>query len=194
MSACRSPWRLRVRRAGDRLRRRPQRIDELRAGHDRTREVEAADLAAERCVTSTMPAALAEADFYIVTVPTPIDDDAPARSRRHARRVRDRRRRAQARRHRRLRIDGLSRARPRKTACRCWKQTSGLQGRQRFHRRLLAGAHQSGRQGAPLRDHHQGRVGAGRARRSRSSPTSTARWSRPASTARRRSRSPKRPR
>src|SRR5579871_5033467 len=50
------------------------RIDELRAGHDRTREVESADLA-QRALAYTADAAdLARADFYIVTVPTPIDD------------------------------------------------------------------------------------------------------------------------
>jgi len=50
-----------------------RRIEELRAQHDRTREVDAGDLkqAAVRFVND--PAMLADADFYIVTVPTPID-------------------------------------------------------------------------------------------------------------------------
>ena len=42
------------------------------------------------------------------------------------------------------------------------EQHSGLTGRKRFRGRLFARAHQSRRQGAPFRDHHQGRVGAGR--------------------------------
>jgi UDP-N-acetyl-D-galactosamine dehydrogenase len=49
------------------------RIDELRAGRDRTREVDAADLARPNLACTSDPAALAGADFYIVTVPTPID-------------------------------------------------------------------------------------------------------------------------
>jgi UDP-N-acetyl-D-galactosamine dehydrogenase len=50
------------------------RIAELRAGHDRTREVELADLKLTALRYESDPARLAEADFYIVTVPTPIDD------------------------------------------------------------------------------------------------------------------------
>jgi UDP-N-acetyl-D-galactosamine dehydrogenase len=49
------------------------RIDELRAGRDRTREVVAADLAQPTLAYTCDPAELARADFYIVTVPTPID-------------------------------------------------------------------------------------------------------------------------
>ena len=50
------------------------RIGELRAGIDRTREVEPAELAQATLAYESDPAALAAADFYIVTVPTPIDD------------------------------------------------------------------------------------------------------------------------
>jgi len=49
------------------------RVDELRAGHDRTREVEAAELAQPTLAYTGDPADLAGADFFIVTVPTPID-------------------------------------------------------------------------------------------------------------------------
>jgi UDP-N-acetyl-D-galactosamine dehydrogenase len=49
------------------------RIDELRAGVDRTREVEKSDLSHPTLAYTGDPAALAAADFYIVTVPTPID-------------------------------------------------------------------------------------------------------------------------
>ena len=49
------------------------RIDELLSAHDRTREVEPADLKAESLQFTADPARLAEADFHIVTVPTPID-------------------------------------------------------------------------------------------------------------------------
>jgi UDP-N-acetyl-D-galactosamine dehydrogenase len=51
----------------------PRRIEELRAGHDRTREVDAADLALPTMTYTDDAGALAAADFYIVTVPTPID-------------------------------------------------------------------------------------------------------------------------
>jgi UDP-N-acetyl-D-glucosamine/UDP-N-acetyl-D-galactosamine dehydrogenase len=50
-----------------------KRIEELRAGIDRTREVEKSDLSHSTLAYETDPAALAKADFYIVTVPTPID-------------------------------------------------------------------------------------------------------------------------
>ncbi len=51
------------------------RIDELKSGHDRTREVAPADLAQVTLTYTSNPAALGASDFYIVTVPTPIDDD-----------------------------------------------------------------------------------------------------------------------
>ena len=50
------------------------RIAELRAGHDRTREVDEAALAGSRLTLADDPAACAGADIYIVTVPTPVDD------------------------------------------------------------------------------------------------------------------------
>jgi UDP-N-acetyl-D-galactosamine dehydrogenase len=50
-----------------------KRVDELRAGHDRTLEVAQADLKQASLRFDHEPARLAEADFYIVTVPTPID-------------------------------------------------------------------------------------------------------------------------
>lgn len=50
------------------------RIEELRRRHDRTREVEAADLSLPGLAYESDPAKLAGSDFYIVTVPTPIDE------------------------------------------------------------------------------------------------------------------------
>ena len=50
------------------------RIAELCSGHDRTREVELADLKLATLCYESNPGKLADADFYIVTVPTPIDD------------------------------------------------------------------------------------------------------------------------
>ena len=50
------------------------RIAELRNGHDRTGEIEAARLAASSLQLTTDPAACPAADFYIVTVPTPVDE------------------------------------------------------------------------------------------------------------------------
>lgn len=49
------------------------RIAELKSGHDRTREVEPADLSLPSLTYASDLARLKEADFYIVTVPTPID-------------------------------------------------------------------------------------------------------------------------
>jgi UDP-N-acetyl-D-galactosamine dehydrogenase len=51
-----------------------KRVEELRAGHDRTREVEPRDLRQPSLTYEHDSACLAAADFYIVTVPTPIDD------------------------------------------------------------------------------------------------------------------------
>ncbi len=50
-----------------------RRIVELRAGRDRTGEVEPADLSHPTLALSSDVEALSGADFYIVTVPTPID-------------------------------------------------------------------------------------------------------------------------
>jgi UDP-N-acetyl-D-galactosamine dehydrogenase len=49
------------------------RLDELRAGHDRTREVDPSDLRLPTLRFEDNARELAGADFYIVTVPTPID-------------------------------------------------------------------------------------------------------------------------
>jgi UDP-N-acetyl-D-galactosamine dehydrogenase len=49
------------------------RIGELVAGRDRTREVEPSDLAQSTLRYESDPAKMASADFFIVTVPTPID-------------------------------------------------------------------------------------------------------------------------
>src|SRR6187399_3055885 len=51
----------------------PNRIGELREGFDRTREVEAADLAASPIKLTSTPDECAAADVYIITVPTPVD-------------------------------------------------------------------------------------------------------------------------
>ena len=48
-------------------------VAELRAGHDRTREVDAARLAVSRLAVTTNPADCADADAYIIAVPTPVD-------------------------------------------------------------------------------------------------------------------------
>jgi UDP-N-acetyl-D-galactosamine dehydrogenase len=49
------------------------RVEELRAGHDRTREVGADVMAASTIEISSDPADGAGGDIYIVTVPTPVD-------------------------------------------------------------------------------------------------------------------------
>ncbi len=51
-----------------------RRIAELASGHDRTREVAAADLKQPQLTYTSDAARLKAADFFIVTVPTPIDD------------------------------------------------------------------------------------------------------------------------
>ncbi len=51
-----------------------KRVRELRDGHDRTREVAAADLKHPGLEITSAAASLTGCDFYIVTVPTPIDE------------------------------------------------------------------------------------------------------------------------
>ena len=50
------------------------RISELQAGHDRTHELTADELTSAPLTFTHDPAALKSSDFFIVTVPTPIDD------------------------------------------------------------------------------------------------------------------------
>ena len=51
------------------------RIRELRDGHDRTNEVESDRLAASNLIYSDQEADIAGFDIYIITVPTPVDED-----------------------------------------------------------------------------------------------------------------------
>ena len=51
-----------------------ERLAELRNGHDRTNEVTDQDLAATQILFTSKTAELAQADFHIVAVPTPVDD------------------------------------------------------------------------------------------------------------------------
>lgn len=51
----------------------PKRIEELRAGHDRTGEVDDAELKDTAIHYTADPADLRQADFHIVAVPTPVD-------------------------------------------------------------------------------------------------------------------------
>ncbi|MFO0744812.1 MAG: nucleotide sugar dehydrogenase [Myxococcota bacterium] len=53
----------------------PERIAELRSGHDRTSEVSAAALAAANLRLSSDPDDLSAVSFYIIAVPTPIGPD-----------------------------------------------------------------------------------------------------------------------
>jgi UDP-N-acetyl-D-galactosamine dehydrogenase len=52
----------------------PERVRELQANRDRTREVSPADLRQSSVTFTTDATELKRADFFIVTVPTPIDD------------------------------------------------------------------------------------------------------------------------
>jgi len=51
-----------------------KRVEELRAGHDRTREVDPSELSQPTLRYASDPVSLKDADFHIVTVPTPIDE------------------------------------------------------------------------------------------------------------------------
>src|SRR5687767_14046764 len=55
---------------------RQRRVDELKKGHDETMEVTADQLAsAKRLEMTADPSKLSDCTFYIVAVPTPIDDN-----------------------------------------------------------------------------------------------------------------------
>ena len=51
------------------------RVEELKAGHDRTREIDRDRLCDTTLTVTSNPAAIAGSDIYIVTVPTPVDDN-----------------------------------------------------------------------------------------------------------------------
>ena len=51
-----------------------ERVAELKKGKDRTREVEEADLKQKSLIFTADPVEMRECDFFIVTVPTPIDE------------------------------------------------------------------------------------------------------------------------
>ena len=51
-----------------------RRIAELKSGHDRTQEAEPEELASSNLEFASDPAEIADANIYIVTVPTPIDE------------------------------------------------------------------------------------------------------------------------
>src|SRR5689334_14491214 len=51
-----------------------RRIEELKSGHDRTHEVDSADLVRPSLMVTNDMSALKAADFFIVTVPTPVDE------------------------------------------------------------------------------------------------------------------------
>lgn len=53
----------------------PTRVKELQNGHDRTDEVEDHVLAQSSLRVTSNPADIADATFYVITVPTPIDED-----------------------------------------------------------------------------------------------------------------------
>src|SRR5262245_26967406 len=50
-----------------------ERVDELRAGRDRTGETAASELALPRLAFTADEREIGKADFFVVTVPTPID-------------------------------------------------------------------------------------------------------------------------
>jgi UDP-N-acetyl-D-glucosamine/UDP-N-acetyl-D-galactosamine dehydrogenase len=51
-----------------------RRLEELRAGHDRTGEVTSAELASAKIIYTSDVQVLREADFLIIAVPTPVDE------------------------------------------------------------------------------------------------------------------------
>ncbi len=171
----------------------PTRIDELRSGDDRTREVTPDDLKSSSLELSSDAGSLSDRSIYIVTVPTPIDEAQPARFHRDPRCLRAGRPCPVARLDRRFRKHRLSGRDGRDLRTGAGKLV-GTEMRRGFQARLQSRTHQSGRQGSPAREDHQGGSRVRTRQRSNASPPSMARSSMRASMRRRRSRSRKPPR
>ena len=166
-------------------------VDAYRRGEDPTGEVSREALAAaKRLEVTTDPAALAAADFIVVAVPTPVDDahqpdfsplvGASEFVGRHMKRG--------------ATIVFESTVYPGATEEICIpviERHSGMKWKQRLLRRVLARAHQSRRQGAHAHPDHQGGLGRHAGDAGARREVLRHRSSRPASTARRRSRSPR---
>ena len=120
----------------------------------RARATEAADAAPMRAIRPRSQ----RADFFIVTVPTPIDTAQPAGPDRAARGVARPSGRALKRGDIVVYESTVYPGAVEEDCVPVLEAASGLRGGTRLHRRLFARAHQSGRQGASLRDHHQGGV------------------------------------
>ena len=138
-----------------------ERIGELRAGIERTCEVDPGDLDTPNLIYTSDPEALRDADFHIVAVPTPVTDThrpnldfllAASRT------VGERLTPGDIVVYEFDRLSGRHRERLRANA----GERVRTESRHRLHRRLLTGTDQSRRSGAPLRDHRQSRVGTGR--------------------------------
>ena len=170
------------------------RIADLKNGKDATLEVTTEELDANRDISASRPQqGIADCNFYIVTVPTPIGDSnrpllTPVRSAQQADWQGP-----QNGRRRRVRIDGLP-GRDRGILCAVPGEGVRSHLQQGLFRRLQPGTHQPGRQRAPRHDDPESylRVDAG-SRRLRRLP-SIAASSRPALTRPRASRSRKLPR
>ena len=151
----------------------PQKIEAYRRYIDPTGEVSSEELKAARSLEMTAdPQRLADCTFYIVAVPTPIDsnnrpDLGAADQRDRARSARTSRRATSSSTSRRS-----IRASPRRSAARSSTRVRPAWNGVDLLPRLLARAHQPGRQGAHVREDHEGRLGPGRrdarARRARS--------------------------
>ena len=137
------------------------RVAALNAGEDRTREVDRETLIGSGLRATHDPGDLRAADFFIVTVPTPIDaalqPDLTALLA-ASRTVAGALKRGDI-------VVYESTVYPGSTEEDCLpvlERASGLVGRRRLHRRLLAGTDQPRRPAPQVRDDPQGRVGPGR--------------------------------
>ena len=171
----------------------PARIDELRSGDDRTREVAPDELKSSSLELTFRRRVAVRQNHLHRHRADPDRRGQPPRFHRDPRCLRAGRPGAVARRDRRVRKHRLS-GRDRGDLRARAGAVVGPEMRRGLQARLQPRADQSGRQGSPAREDHQGRRGPGRRQRSSASPPSMARSSRRASTKRRRSRSRKRPR
>ena len=136
-----------------------EKIASYRRHVDPTGEVSTEELRAATLLSvGSDPAALAEADFIIVAVPTPVDEAHQPDFRPLLGASQSVGTQHEARRDRRLRIDRLSR-RHRGDLHPGAGAAFGDEVARGFQRRLFAGAHQPGRQGAHADQDHQGRLG-----------------------------------
>ncbi len=138
-----------------------EKVEELRRGFDRNQEVSEGELKETSLTITSDVADLKSATFFVVAVPTPVDHNNVPDLTPVVKASETVGKGADQGRRRRLRVDGLP-GRHRGDLRSDPRQDLGPGAGQGLQARLLARAHQPGRQGAHARAHREGRLRRGR--------------------------------